>query len=364
MLLLAASMLLCVPATALATHDATQPDGITQSEVETGVSASDARQAALEETLGLVRASITDALAVDLSAYQERLAGYNLKHYSSYAACAGVFADMANNLTETVRTTVEQCMPVLSARFREISVPLNPPDLSQFFAPDWRCIAALYYSFGDAFPEKLSESIKTSFVDGSNGGMALTIAFGTQDEIAAGGDLDEQMHVKFAYAYLNTVYDDDGVEKLTQKHVYPAGYLDAIVHPLPGCLIKNCWFDPRDGGKRLHTGADIRANGKTPILSVTDGVVTYIGTLPVPGNYVVVLDPYGYEYHYYHMFERSKLVAVGDTVHAGDPIGRVGNTGNSAANHLHLAIISPEHTYLNPYDLFVQAGIGPIRPEE
>ncbi|MEG1524256.1 MAG: M23 family metallopeptidase [Clostridia bacterium] len=108
---------------------------------------------------------------------------------------------------------------------------------------------------------------------------------------------------------------------------------------------------------------DILANRRTQILSATDGVVQYIGYMAIPGNYVVVSDPYGYEYHYYHMFEQSKFVKPGDIVKQGDAIGLVGNTGNSAANHLHLTIITPEHAYVNPYDLYVQAGIGPIKPD-
>ena len=55
------------------------------------------------------------------------------------------------------------------------------------------------------------------------------------------------------------------------------------------------------------------------------------------------------------------LVKEGDTVRQGDVIGRVGNTGNSAANHLHLTIVTPDGRYVNPYDLFLIAGITPIR---
>jgi murein DD-endopeptidase MepM/ murein hydrolase activator NlpD len=50
-------------------------------------------------------------------------------------------------------------------------------------------------------------------------------------------------------------------------------------------------------------------------------------------------------------------------VKQGQQIGRVGSTGNSVAYHLHLGIVSPEGVYLNPYDLFVQAGIGPIQED-
>ena len=62
------------------------------------------------------------------------------------------------------------------------------------------------------------------------------------------------------------------------------------------------------------------------------------------------------------MVEKSKQVTEGQFVKQGDCIGLVGSTGNSAANHLHLTVVSPEFTYINPYDMFLDAGIGPIRP--
>ena len=317
----------------------------------------------LASSLAAVERIIRGALNVDLSAYRERFARGDLRKYSAYAEYADVFMDMADALKVTAYDAVEQCMPALSRDFRSMSVPLYPTNASALRAPDWKTVAALFYAYGDEFSATLGESMQITFSSIGSSGQSLNVSFGTLEEIASLGDQTQQMHAKFAFAYLNTAFDEDGSPVLAEKHTDPDSYLSKIVHPLPGCLIKNCWFDPRDKGTRLHTGADIRADARTHILSITDGVVTYIGTLPVPGNYVVVLDPDGYEYHYYHMYEQSKLVKVGDLVKAGDPIGRVGSTGNSAANHLHLAIISPERTYLNPYDLFVQADIGPIRPD-
>jgi murein DD-endopeptidase MepM/ murein hydrolase activator NlpD len=36
-------------------------------------------------------------------------------------------------------------------------------------------------------------------------------------------------------------------------------------------------------------------------------------------------------------------------VDAGQLIGHVGSTGNSACNHLHLTIVSPDGIIINPY---------------
>lgn len=369
LLSVAASMLLFAPSSLADGAVPTQPADVHFSESAASAAGSASNTAASRPTLANALASAEDiirgALNVDLSAYRKRFARGELRQYSAYTDYADVFEDMADALKVTANGAIAQCMSVLSGDFRTMAVPLYPTDASALDAPDWKTVAALFYAFGDErLPGILSESMQIAFHSTDGKGQSLCVSFGTLEEIASLGDQTQQMHAKFAYAYLNTVADDQGVPIVSQKHTYPEDYLAGIVHPVPGSLIKNCWFDPRDQGARLHTGADIRANAKTPILSVTDGVVTYIGKLPVPGNYVVVLDSYGYEYHYYHMFEQSKLVKVGDAVKAGDPIGRVGSTGNSAANHLHLAIISPQHEYLNPYDLFLQAGIEPIRIDE
>ena len=73
------------------------------------------------------------------------------------------------------------------------------------------------------------------------------------------------------------------------------------------------------------------------------------------GNYVLVLDDWGYEYHYYHMVRLTSFLTPGERVMAGDVIGHVGNTGNSDANHLHLTIVNPDGSYLNPYYMMKEA---------
>lgn len=96
-------------------------------------------------------------------------------------------------------------------------------------------------------------------------------------------------------------------------------------------------------------GTDIWAAENTEIYSCTDGIVTFIGSNSVMGNAVIVEDDYGYEYHYYHMVRLTDFLKEGDSVSAGDLVGHVGNTGNSARDHLHLTIIAPDGYYVNPY---------------
>jgi len=183
------------------------------------------------------------------------------------------------------------------------------------------------------------------------------------EEAASQGSRDQLMEAKLALAYLNTIYDDSGALAPVEEAVYPAEFLASLAHPLPKRTIKNGWCDPRASRTRLHMGTDILAPARSSIHAVTDGVVLYIGYLAIPGNYVIIRDPLGYEYHYYHLNEITTYVTEGESVTQGQVIGRVGDTGNSAAYHLHLGIVTPTYAYLNPYDVFEQAGIGPIRPD-
>lgn len=316
----------------------------------TAAEASEAAIARLTQTL----------FTPDFSHADERMQKAQRAQYRAYAQNADVFHETADAVRDLAMRTLGSCMAVASRDLRARSVALAPAGDVQN-VPDWKAVASLYYVFGERAAEALRAAFAVTFAEAPQGGQTLVASFLPFDEAAAFGTPAEWMQCKLAYAYLNTAFDDEGAAVLKEKSVYTDDYIATLVNPLPGCLIKNCWFDPRDKGTRLHIGADIQAPARTHILSVTDGTVTAIGYLPVPGNYVIVRDPFGYEYHYYHMFEQSKLVKVGDAVKRGDAVGRVGNTGNSASNHLHLSIVSPAYAYVNPYDLFLQAGFEPIR---
>src|SRR6478736_3353918 len=101
----------------------------------------------------------------------------------------------------------------------------------------------------------------------------------------------------------------------------------------------------------------------SPILAVADGVVTATldgqeanapGVLPadspvlgpkltvenVDGNHIVLrIGPGAYAF-YAHLLKGSLLVKVGDTVHKGQVIAKLGNTGNANASHLHFHIMN------------------------
>ena len=85
-----------------------------------------------------------------------------------------------------------------------------------------------------------------------------------------------------------------------------------------------------------HTGLDIAAPNGTPILAVTDGVVTHASPMGTYGNLVIISHGNGVETYYAHC--SRILVSVGQKVSSGQQIALVGSTGNSTGNHLHLEV--------------------------
>lgn len=82
-----------------------------------------------------------------------------------------------------------------------------------------------------------------------------------------------------------------------------------------------------------HTGIDYAAAEGTSVLAPADGVVVFSDTLELRGGVLIIDHGLGVMTGYYHLLER--LAEPGQTVTAGQPIGRVGSTGLSSGPHLH-----------------------------
>ncbi len=246
---------------------------------------------------------------------------------------AGIAEDWENILENTIQEIGE------SEEFSGIELETG------IQVPSWQMLGVCAYVFENSqelFQEAMEVQVKKTAR-----GLHVGISWPDLDTLAAGEE--NLMNAKFILPYMNTVYDEYGEETEFVQYPLSEEYLRTIGDPLPGTHIKNGWYNVRDKGSRKHTGTDIRAAEGTDILSCTDGTVTHIGRDKVAGNYVIVKDDAGFEYHYYHMVRMTDFLAPGDRVQRGDVVGHVGNTGNSVANHLHLAIVSPDLTYINPY---------------
>jgi murein DD-endopeptidase MepM/ murein hydrolase activator NlpD len=86
----------------------------------------------------------------------------------------------------------------------------------------------------------------------------------------------------------------------------------------------------------FHGGLDLAPDsGRTgdPVLAPADGKVIYTGQLKARGNTIAIDHGLGITSYYFHLSELD--VSIGQSVHAGDRLGLVGNTGRSTGPHLH-----------------------------
>ena len=74
----------------------------------------------------------------------------------------------------------------------------------------------------------------------------------------------------------------------------------------------------------------------TPVYAAGGGVVVAADHDEEKGNYVILDHGDGYSTHYYHL--ASFQVEVGANLTGGVRIGAVGNSGKSAAAHLHYEV--------------------------
>ncbi|MEV8250235.1 VCBS repeat domain-containing M23 family metallopeptidase [Microbacterium sp. NPDC076768] len=109
-----------------------------------------------------------------------------------------------------------------------------------------------------------------------------------------------------------------------------------MVHPASG-NIQSKVGDGCRNNYRAHEGIDISATRGTPILAAYDGVIKSRTVNSGYGNYTDVEHPGGYVTRYAHMASPGTY-APGTRVVRGQQIGVIGNTGNSAAYHLHFEV--------------------------
>lgn len=104
-----------------------------------------------------------------------------------------------------------------------------------------------------------------------------------------------------------------------------SGYTLARKHPILGVV-------------RPHQGIDYAAPTGTPVHTVGDGVVTFVGTMGGYGKTVIVKHSNGLESQYAHLSKYNKIAKKGARVNRGDTIAYVGSTGLSTGPHLDFRI--------------------------
>lgn len=128
---------------------------------------------------------------------------------------------------------------------------------------------------------------------------------------------------------------------------------------------ENTWKAKRSYKEdRLHYGVDLMAKvnvaGEIAIHSITDGIVEKVGWNELGGYRVGIRSPGGAYFYYAHLHEQPDFLQEGDSVYAGQIIGKMGHTGYGEEGtygkfpvHLHLGIAvkgkEDKSYWINPY---------------
>lgn len=164
--------------------------------------------------------------------------------------------------------------------------------------------------------------------------------------------------------------------------VSPSLVFAEVVRPITfpvqdGYTYRDDWHEPRDGGRRQHKGNDIFAAKMTPLIAVTDGIITFAARPAAPwGCEIEIQDSEGWVYDYLHVNNDtpgtddgvgcvdniSYLPGVvrGAGVSRGAIIGWVGDSGNAENTppHLHFEIRDPNNENVNPFPSLYTASGG------
>ncbi|MGN1038987.1 MAG: M23 family metallopeptidase, partial [Mailhella sp.] len=114
---------------------------------------------------------------------------------------------------------------------------------------------------------------------------------------------------------------------------------------LPRSAVKANFGDFRtyvDGNRQkideqTHMGLDLASVARAEVPAAQDGRVIWVDYLGIHGNMILVEHGLGLMTQYSHLSEYS--VAVGDTVKAGQIIGRTGTSGLAGGDHLHFGVL-------------------------
>ena len=122
-------------------------------------------------------------------------------------------------------------------------------------------------------------------------------------------------------------FKDKNIFKLDLRNIEEQHW----AYPLPGAKVISPY-----GGKRRHSGVDLKTRPNDEIVSAFNGIVTQSGPYYGYGNCIRIRHAYGFETLYSH--QSKNLVKVGDKVKAGQVIGLTGRTGRATTEHLHFEV--------------------------
>jgi murein DD-endopeptidase MepM/ murein hydrolase activator NlpD len=95
-------------------------------------------------------------------------------------------------------------------------------------------------------------------------------------------------------------------------------------------------IDPFNGRPTFHSGLDMAAFERAPVVATSPGTVVFAGVRSGYGNCVEIDHGHGFKTRYGHL--RDIQVQRGERVVIGQRVGSMGSTGRSTATHLHYEV--------------------------
>ena len=155
-----------------------------------------------------------------------------------------------------------------------------------------------------------------------------------QDLIAASYTGAETNHTTYAFYFEDDFYDETG--KISKKMFLksPISFRNYRI----SSRFSYGRMHPILKIRRPHLGIDYAAPIGTPVQTVADGTVRFVGRKGGFGNFIEIKHANGYTTMYGHLKSFGKGITAGAKVKQGQTVGYIGSTGLSTGPHLDFRI--------------------------
>lgn len=152
--------------------------------------------------------------------------------------------------------------------------------------------------------------------------------------------------VKASYDEKSKQYKKQTNQLSDLKKQYEAMAPDRFLMPAEGRFSQGFGSASGQFGYTFHNGLDIAAKTGTPVYAAEAGKVTKVSSSGPYGNHIQIehnVDGQKWTTVYAHLHKVD--VKTGQSVRQGEPIGQIGNTGNSSGPHLHFEIHKGDYNF-------------------